>query len=459
MVNRAIGLKQEEKYGELKKGVKAPDFHQRVQSMEVKLGDETTRYNQGSRKYHACRRGIAKPSGSTESYVDLQRVGHYLKAFFDQYHYSYNKIVDKEEHQHHFWGDDDQDLTSFHGWATFDYFEKSISGIVIDSLSIECSDALTLSSEFFYKNETARYISAMEYEFREVTGAVPIQQYDVHVSLDGMTEEQVVITSLTVDFKNNLDQDGSIGLGSRYPQRKATAGAREIEISMEAKMSQETKLLELIRKAEYGGTGQTPTDEIVLVPLKVKITPSATPESYMVIYFPNCEMTVEYDAPDEGQIEVSFTLVPYNAKLKTFDKDSDYEHIVPRYLKDKDYSTDCFIYLQNDQKNINDGNPEGENFTLDGHVYLSEDKQSAVANEKIQVMKGDKEIGETTTSGIGAFRISGLSEGQYTLKITHKKEVRQTSLISISNEDVHEDFVFSKLKSVTEEVKNVKKEK
>lgn len=348
MVLRVLGLKEEDTYGNLKTGVTEPDIYTRLSDGSFKLGDEAITYNDGSRMVQGARAGAIKPSGSTSFKLDLKRMAYYLKAFFDQYSFTAGNSGSPNIHKA--WGSEGQDLTSFHAWATFDYFQKIIEGLLCESLKFEVSDEyMTGSAEWIYKNESFDEIDQSDYNIEKAIteGAIPLMFYDVNIELNNSALNGVVFTSFSFEGKNNLNQDATIGLGSRAPQRKARAQAREITMSIASYMSGESDFLNLLKLGEYGAVQTTPSGcSIGNVPLRVDINVCEDTAESMVMFFPKATINVEYSASESDEMEVTFNLT----SLGTGDMSAFTAHsgeTLPT-LQDSDgnnIKTDCFCYL------------------------------------------------------------------------------------------------------------------
>lgn len=316
MVLRVFGLKEEENYGEEITAAMKPDFHKRVTKSSIKLGDEPFIFSTGSRMDHKVRSGVMQPTAEIEAYVDLQRIGHMLRGFLDNYQYTEevdSKDDTKKINVHEFWGGECSELASFSGWATFDYFEKYIRGLVLDSLKLEVSnEAMTSTESYVYKTECQHKISEDEYVVREVEGDIPLMFYDVGLELDGKPLPGIT-TSFSFEGNNNLNVDNTIGLGSRWPQKRAAAQKREIKLSIVSSLTPDT--VDIIRKSEYGDDLNCPSDcEIYKVDLKLRIAVCEDASQYLELYFPQCHVVVEYETAESDEIETTFNLQTLGSK-------------------------------------------------------------------------------------------------------------------------------------------------
>lgn len=323
MVLRVLGLKPEASYGKLEGEDETsfdiadvdPVFHRRMTDGSFKLNDEAVTYSDGSRMVQGGRPGVIKPSGSSAGKCDLKRIGYFLRGFFDQYKYTATGTnVPTGYHIHEFWGGENQYLQSFHGWATFDIFQKHLIGLLLDSFKLEVSDDyLAQSEEWIYKDEFQdENFDSNDYDIIDMAGAVPLMAYDIKIQLNNEDVGTHLYTSFSMEGKNNHNQDGTIGLGSRKPQRQAAAQAREIIVSLASYLNEST--IDLIKAAEYGAVNiNSPSScQLIQVPLKViiEICPEydSTLHDRLEIFFPSCTLNVEYSMSESEEIETTFNL-------------------------------------------------------------------------------------------------------------------------------------------------------
>lgn len=342
MVLRVLGLKKEETYGVLKTGVTGPDFHHRMSSGDFGLKDDPITDSGGSRMDQLAKPGVAKPSGSSEGKVDLKRIGHYLCAFFDQY--VFTEAEDEDDYNtHEFYGREDQLLSSFHGWATFDEFQKELIGMLLDTFKLEVSNEwVEQSCDWIYKNESSDLINSSTYTVRDVEGAVPVMFYDVAVELkhDNTEVNLGVKNSFSFEGANNHNQDGTIGLGSRFPQKQALAQKRDIKIAIGSVLSRD--VFATIRAIEYGAEGITSPSVCKLYNMnaKVHIATCENSDEFLEMLFPECTVKVTYDFSESDEIETKFDLVSLGTGEVTL---LDGETTV---------KTDCYCKLVNDVPEI-----------------------------------------------------------------------------------------------------------
>ena len=347
MVLRVLGLTAEKTYGVTTGASNTPDFHRRMNDGSFKLGDEPVTYADGSRMVQGARPGALKPSGSSAGKCDLKRIGHFLYAFFDQYKFTEGED-EGDPNVHEFWGGEETLLHSLHGWATFDEFEKVLCGLLLDSLKLEVSsDFMTQSEEWIYKDETSNMINQSTYTVREVEGAVPLMFYDIGLELGDGDVELGIQTQFSFEGKNNHNQDATIGIGSRKPQRQASAQAREITMSLTSYLVRET--VQWIKAIEYGETNRNGPSEckILTLPLLVTIATCENPDEVLTMFFPNSTVAVEYSLSESEEIETTFNLTALGTGEAELYSDEDTEDDEPETVR-----TDCYCRLITTQPDI-----------------------------------------------------------------------------------------------------------
>lgn len=341
---RVFGIKMEEDYGdeEVDWTNFEPDFHQEVSSADFKLNDDPNLSAGGSRMYKRGRAGVMKPTGSIEGQVDLKRIGHYFRALLDCYEFTEGATND-DMNIHEFYGGENTQLPSFCGIQTFDIFQKQLVGLLLDALKLEVSDEfMTFGADWIYKTETVQKIDPNEYEKLEMEGDIPLMFYDVKVKLNNkppLEEGSGIQSSFSCEIKNNHDVDKTIGLGSRYPQRRANAQQREIDLSLVTTLVEET--LDSILDGEYGEVGalQPSSCKILKVPLELEVAICEDPDRKMTILFPECILNVEYDLSDADAIEVTIKLSAMGTGKAELNDGSE-------------VITDMYIKLENDMPEI-----------------------------------------------------------------------------------------------------------
>ena len=192
------------------------------------------------------------------------------------------------------------------------------------------------SEEWIYKTESSENINQAEYDIIEVENEIPVMFYDITIQLDNedINNPQRVYTSFNFEGNNNLNQDGTVGLGSRAPQRQAAAQAREIKVSLNSYLDQSS--LDLIRGAEYGEKTITSPSacKILKVPLKVIVQACENTNERLEMYFPKCTINVEYSASESDEIETTFNLTALGTGNATL-------------LNNDLVKTDCYCKLVN----------------------------------------------------------------------------------------------------------------
>ena len=230
MVDRGFGLELEETYGDtsVSKSSFDPNFWNQAEDVEFKLNDEPITKSGGSRMNKRARAGIMKPTGSTSADADLQQLTWYFRGYLDNYVYTAGS---GDVHTHEFYGGEGKELQSFRGIAVYDMLKKYLYGLLCDGMKLEVSDeSMTVGADWIYKTEKAGIIGTSGETFTrpdELTAEqIFIMFYDVSLKLNNLPLDGVS-TAFSFEGKNNHDVDSSIGLGSRYPQKRAVAGKRE----------------------------------------------------------------------------------------------------------------------------------------------------------------------------------------------------------------------------------------
>lgn len=315
---RFVGLKEESIYG-LTTATDPDWHHETISKSSAALNDEPVLTPNGSRMHKRARAGAMKPTASIESRVDLQRFGHYLKGFLDQYNYTDDTSGTSGKHIHEFYGGEVNKLPSFTAWMTFDVMMKKLVGMLVDELKLEVADEyLTCSTEWIYKDQTADPMDASQFDKILVEGDIPIMFYDVMLEIDDDVPPGVV-SSFNMEGKNNHNVEKTLGLGSRRPQKRATAQKREITLSIVSSMEEET--LSFIRQAEHGEDANTPSDcKLYKLPLKLDIAYCENPADKLTILFPECIFKAEYEGSEADEIEVTFNLTSMgNSEVELLD--------------------------------------------------------------------------------------------------------------------------------------------
>lgn len=333
---RVFGLKEETDYGIMADNSN-PDWHQNVTKANFKLGDEPKTSTGGSRMNKRARAGVMKPSGTTEGQVDLQRIGHYMKGFLDQYKFTAG--TNGAMNIHEFYGGENTKLTSFNGWMTFDIFMKKLTGLLLDSLKLEVSDEyMTFSGDWIYKTEKIEKINPEIFEQLMLENDIPLMFYDINLKLDGK-DPKGIYTSFSFEGKNNHNQDKAIGFGSRYPQRQAAAQQRDISLSIVTTLEEQT--LETILAGEYGEVGAVEPSKckIYKIPLELNVNICEDANRKMKILFPECILSVEYDLSESDEIEVTINLGTMGTGKATL-------------ADGTSKVTDMYVRIENDQPQI-----------------------------------------------------------------------------------------------------------
>lgn len=313
MVDRGFGLELESTYGDttVAKSNFDPDFWNQAESVDFKLNDEPITRSGGSRMNKRARAGIMKPTGSTSADADLQQLAWYFYGYLDNYVYTAGGSG-ATVHTHEFYGGEGKELPSFRGIAMFDMLKKYIYGMLVDELKLEVSsENMTVGAEWIYKTEKAGIIGESGESFTEpdelTNEALFIMFYDVSLKLNNNALDGVS-TAFSFDGKNNHDVDKSIGLGSRYPQKRALAGKRENNITITTTLTTDT--VRSILDAQYGEVDalQPSTCKLLQLPLEVNIAHCENSNLACKILFPKCNVRVEYSMSGVDTVEVTISL-------------------------------------------------------------------------------------------------------------------------------------------------------
>ena len=311
MVDRGFGLELEETYGDtsVSKSSFDPNFWNQAEEVEFKLNDEPITKSGGSRMNKRARAGIMKPTGSTSADADLQQLTWYFRGYLDNYVYTAGS---GDVHTHEFYGGEGKELQSFRGIAVYDMLKKYLYGLLCDGMKLEVSDeSMTVGADWIYKTEKAGIIGTSGETFTrpdELTAEqIFIMFYDVSLKLNNLPLDGVS-TAFSFEGKNNHDVDSSIGLGSRYPQKRAVAGKRENEVSITTTLTSDT--VRSILDAQYGEVGalEPSSCKLLQLPLEVNIAHCEDTDINCKIVFPRCTVNVEYSMSGTDAVEVTMTL-------------------------------------------------------------------------------------------------------------------------------------------------------
>ena len=181
-----------------------------------------------------------------------------------------------------------------------------------DGLSLEVSDeGMTVSADWIYKTEKAGIIGVSGEDFTRpdalTAEQIFIMFYDVTLKLNTQPLDGVS-TAFKFEGKNNHDVDSTIGLGSRYPQKRALAGKRENSLEITTTLTSET--VRSILNAQYGEVNALePTScKLLQLPLELNIAHCEDSDLACKIVFPKCTVRVEYDMSGVDAIEATLSL-------------------------------------------------------------------------------------------------------------------------------------------------------
>ena len=332
MVERGFGIEIEDTYGEI---INKEDFNLdwfvEAETVDFKLNDEPVTKSGSSRMNKRARAGVLKPTGTTSHDADLQRFAWYFLAFLDNYKYTAGT---GGVNTHEFWGGEGKQLKSFRGIAVYDMLKKYVYGMLCDSPKFEVSDeAMNCDSDWIYKTEEADIIGQNGATFEcpeELENDLFLMFYDNYLELNNKPVDGVS-TSFSYEGSNNHDVDGTIGLGSRAPQVRASAGKRENNLSLVTSLTEDT--VRAILDAQYGEVGALEPSKckILQIPLKLKVRLCELPDIGMDIYFPKCTVAVEFDMSGADRIEATMNMATLGSGKATLDDNS--EVVTDMYVK------------------------------------------------------------------------------------------------------------------------------
>ena len=316
-MDRGFGIEVEGTYGNTNIATSSfdPNWWNHADTVDFKLNDDPVTRSGASRMNKRARAGVMKPTGSTSADADLQQLAWYFLGYLDNYVCTTGDTPASGHTQtyiHEYYGGEGKELTSFRGIAMFDMLKKYIYGMLIDELKLEVSsENMTVGAEWIYKTEKAGIIGQSGESFTEpdelTSEQIFIMFYDVTLKLNNSALDGVS-TAFSFDGKNNHDVDKSIGLGSRYPQKRALAGKRENNISITTTLTTDT--VRSILNAQYGEVGalQPSSCKLLQLPLEVNIAHCEDGDLSCKILFPKCNVRVEYSMSGVDTVEATLSL-------------------------------------------------------------------------------------------------------------------------------------------------------
>ena len=325
-MDRGFGLEIESTYGDttVSKSNFDPAFWCQADEVDFKLNDEPVTRSGGSRMNKRARAGIMKPDGSTSADADLQQLTWYFYGLLDNYKCTTGATPASGHTQtyiHEYYGGEGKALPSFRAIAVFDMIKKYLYGVTCDGMSLEVSnEGMTVGADWIYKTEKAGIIGVNSETFSrpsKLTGEdIFLMFYDVSLFLgttgSGANIQPKALDGVSTAFKwecqNNHDVDGTIGLGSRYPQKRASAGKRENSLEITTTLTSDT--VRSILDAQYGEVNALePTAcKLIQLPLELHISLCEDSDVGCIIKFPKCTVRVEYSMSGVDSIEATLSL-------------------------------------------------------------------------------------------------------------------------------------------------------
>ena len=311
--NRGFGIEVEKRYGSKQSNGTdiattnfSPDWWNHAESVNFKLNDTPVTRSGTSRMNKRARAGIMKPTGSTTADADLQTLAWYFFGCLDNYVYTAGSSSNPNTHE--FYGGEGKELPSFRGIAHFDTLKKFLRGMVIDELKLDVSnEAMSVGAEWIYQTESAAIDAAFSEPSELTNQPIFIMFYDVSLSLNNSALDGVS-TAFSMSCKNNHNVDKSIGLGSRYPQKRPQAGKRENTLTVTTTLTSDTA--RSILNAEYGEVNATSPSscKLLQLPFEINIAHCEDANISCKIVFPKCNVRVEYSMSGVDTVEATLTL-------------------------------------------------------------------------------------------------------------------------------------------------------
>ena len=215
--------------------------------------------------------------------------------------------------------------------------------MLIDQLKLDVSsDVLSVGAEWIYKTEKAGIIGSAGETFTEPDALtnenIFVMFYDIALKLNGSALDGVS-TAFSYTGNNNHDVDGTIGLGSRYPQKRALAGKRENELSITTTLTSDT--VRSILDAQYGEVNalEPSSCKLLQVPLEINVAHCENQNITMKILFPKCNVRVEYNLSGADAIEATLSLDTLGTGTATLKSGSE-------------VTTDMYVKIVNQQEKI-----------------------------------------------------------------------------------------------------------
>lgn len=343
--DRGFGLELEEDYGEaVAKSDFDLDWFVEADSAKFSMNGSTVKKRGSSRMVKRARAGVLKPSGSTEQDADLQRIGHYFRGALDEY--VYTAASSGSINTHEFYGSEGKTLQSFRGIAMHDYIKKYLFGLLVNTFKLEASDdSLKASLDWVYKTEKADIIGENGATFErpdDLDDDLFLMFFDILVKLNNksLLGDNGIVTSASLEIKNNLAQDDSIGFGARHPQALALATDRDNDISIAMTLTKD--IVADILAMEYGAVGALePTScQIMEVPLEFDIALCEYANQSLKIVFPKCTVDVSYDSSGTEVTKANLSLASIGSDKVTLEDGT------------TEVYTDIYVCLKNKQEEL-----------------------------------------------------------------------------------------------------------
>ena len=396
------------------------DWFQRMESVDFKLNDEPVTKSGGSRMNRRARPGIMKPTGSTSADADLQRLIWYMYGFLGNYKFTEGN---NGVNIHEFWGGENKELPSFRGVALYDMWVIYLYGLLEDSLKLEVADeAMSVNADWVYKTEES-YILDEDEEFatpEELINDLYIMGYDVKILLDG-NDPDGVQTSFNMEGNNNHNTDGTVGLNSRSPQRKAHALKRDLNMSLATVLTRSN--VRSIMNGRYGKVNAVKPSQCSLVEtsLKVEVRLCEYPDLGMDIFFPSATINNEFDMSGADDIETTINLASLGSKKATM-------------VDGTQIMTDMYVKIMNNQDELGVGSSSpiggGVPETVNISISVQDEDENPVSGAAVSIY----EI-SSTTGNAGGCTLQNVPIGLETITVLKEGYEEYIGTIEVSEED------------------------
>lgn len=235
--------------------------------IEGGMGRMTARKRPG---FYSCAGNIVYP-------VDINSIGYLLRGALDQYMYTVSDLL------HEFWGENENQLTSWTYHLGKDVAEFVYDGCMINSLDLSVEGNLARATVgLFARKDTPAELKNYSDFSALIPTAYPLAFYNVTAMINDV-ESSAICRSTRLTINNNLNRESGRSLASMYPAT-FRCGARVTECQLELQFN-DLKHNDLF----WGGAEGPSCDGSTPFPLKLNF--DGGDDGDMEIQMPNCTMT------------------------------------------------------------------------------------------------------------------------------------------------------------------------